>query len=193
MASRALRAWQTRSRTVLDELEAAHAVVGGARRARAFARQQINQAYVVLLASQFQRFCRDLYDEAADQLTSHPVHGPLNPILRNLLTTGRKLERGNANVGNIGADFEKLGIEFWDAVRNRTSANHDRQRKLDEMNGWRNAIAHQDFTRIGDGRTETVTIAQVRRWRSACNALAVEFDAVMRLYLQSLFGVAPWK
>lgn len=192
MASRALRGWQTRSRKVLDELEAAHAVVGGARRARAFARQQINQAYVVLLASQFQRFCRDLYNESADHLTNQPAHGPLNLILRNLLTTGNKLDRGNANVGNIGSDFEKLGVEFWDTVRNRARTNPDRQRKLDEMNNWRNAVAHQDFTRVGDGKKETVTITQVRAWRSACNALAVEFDEVMRVYLQSVFGVRPW-
>jgi len=64
MPSRALRNWQTRSRKVLDEVEAAHAVVGGGRGARGFARQQINQAYVVLLSSQFQRFCRELHDEA---------------------------------------------------------------------------------------------------------------------------------
>ncbi|HEX6745924.1 MAG TPA: HEPN domain-containing protein [Longimicrobium sp.] len=177
---------------MLDELEAAHAVVGGARRARAFARQQINQAYVVLLASQFQRFCRDLYNESADHLTNQPAHGPLNLILRNLLTTGNKLDRGNANVGNIGSDFEKLGVEFWDTVRNRARTNPDRQRKLDEMNNWRNAVAHQDFTRVGDGKKETVTITQVRAWRSACNALAVEFDEVMRVYLQSVFGVRPW-
>jgi len=192
MPSRALRAWQTRSRKVLDELEAAHAVVGGARRARTFARQQINQAYVVLLASQFQRFCRDLHDESVDHLTGQPVHGPLNMLVRNLLSEGRKLDRGNANAGNIGADFERLGVEFWDMVQKRRPVNRHRQRKLDELNGWRNAVAHQDFTRVGDGGTESITFTQVREWRSACNALAVEFDAVMRVYLGSVFGIPPW-
>jgi hypothetical protein len=193
MPSRALRAWQTRSRKVLDEIEAAHAVVGGARRARAFARQQINQAYVVVLASHFQLFCRDLHDEAADFLTSHAALQPVNRIFRNLLSAGRKLDRGNANVGNIGADFEKLGVEFWDEVRKRSSANGVRQRKLDELNVWRNAIAHQDFTRVGIGAQDRITLRRVRDWRSTCNALAMEFDVVMRLYLASVFGTAPWQ
>src|SRR5689334_5249240 len=97
MPSRALRNWQTRSRKVLDEVEAAHAVVGGGRGARAFARQQVNQAYVVLLSSQFQRFCRTLYEESIDHVVSRPEHAPLNFVLRELLTGGLKLDRGNAN------------------------------------------------------------------------------------------------
>ena len=58
MSSIALQVWQTRGRQALDEVEAAHAAVGGAGRGRRYTTQQINQAYVVLLCSQFQRFCR---------------------------------------------------------------------------------------------------------------------------------------
>jgi hypothetical protein len=192
MPSRALRNWQVRGRKVLDEVEAAHAVVGGGRGARAFARQQINQAYVVLLSSQFQRFCRDLYDESADHLISRPEHAPLNPILRGLLIRGRRLDRGNANPGNIGADFERLGVSFWNAVRAQSARNPVRQRRLEELNTWRNAIAHHDFRDPALQGGSRVSLAQVRRWRSACNALAVEFDRVMELYLCSFFGVAPW-
>lgn len=82
MSSRALRNWQTRSRKVLDEVEAAHAVVGGGRGARAFARQQINQAYVVLLSSQFQRFCRDLHSDAVDYLAAQPALAAVAPLLK---------------------------------------------------------------------------------------------------------------
>lgn len=192
MSSRALRNWQTRSRKVLDEVEAAHAVVGGGRGARAFARQQINQAYVVLLSSQFQRFCRDLYDESADHLISRPEHAPLNPVLRGLLIHGRRLDRGNPNPSNIGADFERLGVSFWDAVRGRSRQNPARQRRLEELNTWRNAIAHHDFRDPLLRGASHVRLAQVRRWRSACNALAVEFDRVMQLYLCSFFGADPW-
>jgi len=192
MVSLALRNWQTRSRKVLDEVEAAHASVGGRRGARAFARQQINQAYVVLLSSQFQRFCRDLYDESADYLISRPEHAPLNPLLRGLLIRGRRLDRGNPNPANIGADFERLGVSFWDAVRSRSRRNAVRQRRLEELNTWRNAVAHQDFRDAGLGGRDHVSLAQVRQWRSACNALAVEFDRVMELYLSGCSGDAPW-
>ena len=192
MPSRALRNWQTRSRKVLDEVEAAHAVVGGGRGARGFARQQINQAYVVLLSSQFQRFCRDLYDESADHLISRPEHAPLNSLLSGLLIRGRRLDRGNANPANIGADFERLGVNFWDAVRTRSRQNPVRQRRLEELNTWRNAIAHQDFRDPALAAKSRVSLEQVRRWRSACNALAVEFDRVMKLYLGRFFGSDPW-
>ena len=192
MGSRALRNWQTRSRKVLDEVEAAHTVVGGGRGARAFARQQINQAYVVLLSSQFQRFCRDLHDEAAEYLVSRPEHAPLNALVRELLTSGRKLARGNATPSNIGADFERLGISFWDEVRASDSRNATRQRRLEELNTWRNAIAHQDFTSPSLNGADQVSLAQVRRWRSACSTLAVEFDRVLRLFLRKFYGTDPW-
>jgi hypothetical protein len=192
MPSRALRNWQTRSRKVLDEVEAAHAVVGGGRGARGFARQQINQAYVVLLSSQFQRFCRDLYAEAVDCLGGRPEHEPLNSLLRGLLTRDRRLNRGNASPANIGADFERLGVSFWDSVRRRSVRNPVRQRRLEELNIWRNAIAHQDFSDPTFQGLERVSLAQVRVWRSACDALAVEFDRVIRLYLHEFFGTEPW-
>lgn len=192
MPSRALRNWQTRSRKVLDEVEAAHAVVGGGRGARGFARQQINQAYVVLLSSQFQRFCRELYDEAADHIVTGLKHEALDRLVRGLLTRGRKLDRGNASPANIGADFERLGVSFWEAVRRRNVRNLARQRRLEELNLWRNAIAHQDFADPAFGGVERVSLAQVRTWRSACDALAVEFERVMRLYLHTFFGTEPW-
>jgi hypothetical protein len=192
MSSRALRNWQTRSRKVLDEVEAAHAVVGGGRGARSFARQQINQAYVVLLSSQFQRFCRDLYDEAVDHVVGRPEHEPVNPMVRRLLTRGRRLDRGNASPANIGADFERLGVSLWELVRRRSHRNPDRQRRLEELNTWRNAIAHQDFSGSAFNGQERVSLAQVRKWRSACDALAVEFERVMRLYLRAFFGTDPW-
>ena len=49
-------------------MEAAHRSVGGTARGRRFATEQINHAYAVLLASQFQGFARDLHSECADRL-----------------------------------------------------------------------------------------------------------------------------
>jgi hypothetical protein len=192
MASRALRAWQTRSRTVLDELEAAHAVVGGARRARAFARQQILQAYVVLLASQFQRFCRDLYTEAVDHLLNQPAYTRLEPVLRASLTANRRLNAGNANPSNIGADYGRFGLRFWSVVQAADPRNEMRQRKLEELHRWRNAVAHADFSDPAFARRETLRVAEIRAWRRACAALAVDFDRVLGLHLRSITGTRPW-
>jgi hypothetical protein len=192
MPSRALRRWQTRSRKVLDEFEAAHALFGGAGVGRRFARQQIAQAYVVLLCSQFQRFCRELHAQAIEKMTDDPAHAPLNPILRRLLSTGRRLDVGNASPSMLGSDFGRLGLSFWDKVREQRPSNEARQQQLAELNRWRNAIAHQDFSNAEFEGASEVKIAQVRRWRRACEALAVEFDAVLRLYLSGVIGRPPW-
>src|SRR5437763_4095521 len=100
MPSNSLLQWRGGRATALDEIEAAHAAVGGTGRGRRYATQQINQAYVVLLSSQFQRFCRDLQSEAADELVRDIASSDLRDIFRSQLTTGRKLDVGNPNPGN---------------------------------------------------------------------------------------------
>lgn len=192
MPSIALQVWQTRGRQALDEVEAAHAAVGGAGRGRRYATQQINQAYVVLLCSQFQRFCRDLHSEGVDHLTSQPTLARLTGVLRASLVVGRKLNAGNANPGNIGADFARFGFTFWDEVNRRDRRNRMRHASLEELMRWRNAIAHQDFTDPALGGRDTLRLSEVRAWRSVCECLAVEFDRVFGLHLHSITGAVPW-
>lgn len=192
MPSRALRHWQTRSRKVLDEFEAAHALVGGTPAARRFARQQIAQAYVVLLCSQFQRFCRDLHSEATNYLVRQPSFAALAPLLRAALDTGRRLDLGNPNPSNLGADFSRFGFSLWPWMHQFDSRNAGRQRQLEELNRWRNAVAHQDFRNAALAGRDSVRIAEIRKWRRACSALAVDLDRVVGLHLQSLTGGRPW-
>ena len=192
MSSRALRNWQTRSRKVLDEVEAAHAVVGGGRGARGFARQQINQAYVVLLSSQFQRFCRDLHNEAADFLAAQAAYASLAPVLKASLSLGRRLDSGNPNPSNIGTDFNRFGVDVWALARQKNKRTVRRREKLEMLNRWRNAVAHQDFSNTALEGRETVRLSEIREWRGACDGLAVDFDGILRVYLKSLGGVVPW-
>ena len=56
MPSRAYRQWQHVRARDLDQLESAHTLLGGSARGRRYTTQQINRAYAVLLASQFQGF-----------------------------------------------------------------------------------------------------------------------------------------
>jgi len=191
MPSRALRNWQTRSRKVLDEVEAAHAVVGGGRGARGFARQQINQAYVVLLSSQFQRFCRDLHTDAADFLASHS-YAQLAPVLKASLSLGRRLDSGNPNPTTIASDFGRFGVDVWALARQQDARTLQRREKLEVLNRWRNAVAHQDFRNPHLQGRESVRLGEIRAWRAACDGLAVDFDAVLRIYLKTLAGVLPW-
>lgn len=193
MPSRSILAWKTRRLLALDELEAAHAAVGGAGPGRRTATQQLNQAYAVLLSSQFQGFCRDLHFEASEHLVSSLSPPQLRDVVRKQLVTGRKLDAGNPNPGNLGADFGRLGIELWPALHAFSARNVARRTALEALNTWRNAIAHQDFDPLRLGGRSTLGLEDVRRWRSACNGLAASLDAVVRAHLVSLVASPPWK
>src|SRR5262249_54578431 len=117
MPSQSYREWMTTRARALDEIEAAHASVGGTGRGRRYATQQINQAYAVLVASQFQGFCRDLHTESVARLMAF-----INPpaLVKHLVQAGftqnRQLDSKNAQPGSIGSDFGLLGIKFWQEV-----------------------------------------------------------------------------
>ena len=134
MPSKALRRWFKSQAVALDQMENAHASVGGKGRGRRYTTDQINQAYAVLLVSQFQGFCRDLHSESAEYLVDILEPPSLRPIVRAEFTRERKLDRGNANPGNLGADFGRLGIEFWDEVKKLSPRNSARNRSLEMLN-----------------------------------------------------------
>src|SRR5205823_5921323 len=105
MPSISYRRWRKTRGRALDEIAQAHAAVGGTARGRRYAMQQINHAYVVLLAAHFQGFCRDLHSECVDHILDVCAPpGPLRPLLRAEMTRGRQLDRGNAQPSSLGAD-----------------------------------------------------------------------------------------
>jgi hypothetical protein len=191
MSSTSLEKWFRERVVALDQVEAAHRSVGGSARGRRYATEQINHAYAVLLSSQFQGFCRDLQSESADFVAVNANPGLVRDILRTALTQGRRLDRGNPNPGNVGADFNRFGLVFWDSVRSADRRALVWQNRLEELNDWRNAIAHQDFASFAV-RGTALHLGQVQSWRRACNGLARTFDAVMRAHLHSLIGRSPW-
>jgi hypothetical protein len=189
--SAALDEWNTGRQVALDEIEDAHRSIGGTARGRRYATQQINQAYAVLLSSQFQGFCRGLHSECADFVVRIALPGGIQPALRALLVENRKLDKGNPNPGNIGSDFARFGLRFWDEVRNHDARTQSRLNRLQDLNDWRNAIAHQDFDPAVLGGI-TLRLQRVQDWRRACRGLAMSFDAVMAAFLDSIVGHRPW-
>jgi hypothetical protein len=187
-----LTTWSTTRKIALDEMEAAHRGVGGTGRGRRYATQQINQAYAILVSSHFQGYSRDLHSECVEHLVRSVAPGGYRITLRRLLTQDRKLDKGNPNPGNIGSDFATLGLSFWPTVLAVDSRNNARHQLLEELNVWRNAIAHQDFTSAKLLGKTTVTLQQARAWRSACASLAVCFDRVMYDHMLNLTGQVPW-
>src|SRR5262245_6790514 len=191
MPSISYQRWTTTRAKALDEIVRAHAAVGGTGRGRRYATQQVNHAYAVLLASQFQGFCRDLHSECIDFLVA-PMTPALRPLVQREFAWGRQLDRGNAQPSSLGADFGRLGILLWPAVVSHDPGNAARKVRLEMLNNWRNAIAHQDFDPTKLGGATTLRLSQVRRWRVACHKLARTFDEVMRRHIQDLTGSWPW-
>ena len=165
-------------------MEHAHRAVG--RRAGL----QLNQAYLVLLSSHFQLFCRDLHTETVDLLLREQSPSMLT-IVKAVLLQARKLDSGNPNAGNLGADFGRIGMTFWPDVKALHPINTRRHAALEQMMVWRNAIAHQDFTSAAarplNGST-AIRLGEVRRFRRACNGLAIAFDAAALRYIKTLVG-----
>lgn len=191
MPSAAYESWKTTRAAALDEVEAAHAAVGGTGPGRRHATRQLNRAYILLLAAEFQGFCRKLHDECAAIIASASPAGVRELVLENL-GFGRQLDRGNATPGSLGADFGWLGIKFWPELVRRDKKAVVWQRQLDELNGWRNAIAHDNFNPPRPGDTIGLRLDRVRRYRRACRRLARAFDSLLFDHLSARLGRSPW-
>jgi len=189
MPSRSLIFWNTIGARALDDIEGAHQAVRGPRRGRGHATDQINHAYALLLAGNFQRFCRDLHSEASDHIVGALPSPAMQDILRVNLLRDRKLDGQNAQPGSIGADFGRFGLKFWNAVDLHDHRTKQRRNSLEVLNQWRNAIAHQDFKGVG---VATLQLHTVRRWRAVCSALARSFDVVVHDHCLAVVGKAPW-
>ncbi len=191
MPSQALTGWRTTSSAALDQIEAAHAALGGSGPGRRYATEQLNHAYTVLLASQFQRFCRDLHTEAAQHVVTAATGVAVQNLFRTQMLLNRQLDRGNPNPGNLGSDFGRFDVKLWDALATHNGRNRRRQFDLEELNRWRNAIAHQDFNPVRMGAA-TLRLSTVRRWRGACNGLAGDMALVVGTHLRTILGVTSW-
>src|SRR5262245_589263 len=112
MPSNAWTRWNGERSVALDEIEGAHASVGGEGPGRRFATLHINYAYAALLSGHFQGFCRELHAECADHIVLAVPIG-LRAMLRDGLFWNRTLDRGNPHPGAIGTDFSRLSIDFW--------------------------------------------------------------------------------
>jgi hypothetical protein len=185
MPSPALTAWSTSSAGALSQLQA-HRAVGGARAL------QLHYAYVLLLCAHFQAYCRALHSDST-QLLVEASDPAIAAVLATNLSFGRQLDHGNAQPSALGADFSRLRLEFWAVVQAADTRNTARQRKLEELNDWRNAIGHHDIERHrAELNPPTVTIAACNTWRSALNGLAESFDRVLADHLERLLGTRPW-
>lgn len=184
----ALDSWNTSAAAALSQLEAAHRAVGGTAAGRRTNTLQLNYAFVLLLSAHFQAFCRDLHSQVTRAL-SEAMEPTVGVVLRVNLTFNRQLDSRNAQPGSLGADFGRFGLDFWPAVNGVDRRNRQRREKLDQLNEWRNAIAHHDIaSRRGSLTPREVTLDACKTWRSALNGLAMSSDRVLAAHLLTLVG-----
>jgi hypothetical protein len=177
----------------LDQIEAAHTLLGGSARGRRYTTQQINRAYAVLLASHFQGFARDLHTESVDFLVTVIPHPGFRVAMREELLWNRQLDTRNANQGTLAGDFHRLGIpHLWTRMDAVFVNNNLRRQSLDDLNTWRNAIAHQAFDPAVLGGTTMLHLGRVQRWRRGCHQLARSLDRILRAHIQAVTGSNPW-
>lgn len=191
MPSLSLQDWNTTRSAALDEMERAHRAIRREGAGWRAATQNVNQAYTVLLASHFQAFCRGLHDECIDLLVPATVAASARQAVRAVFLLNRRLDFGNANPGNIGADFARFDLVLWEEMERLHARTEGRQTHLDTLNRWRNAVAHQSLDPAVLGGT-VLRIQEIRIWRQACHHLAATMDEVMRRHLQALIGRPPW-
>src|SRR5437899_8480305 len=93
----------------------------------------------------------------------------------------------------LAVTFSRLGIpQFWGQMDAVFVNNRLRRQWLDDLNTWRNAIAHQAFDPAELGGTTNLRLATVQRWRRGCHKLARALNNVVRAHIQSVSGRGPW-
>jgi len=194
MRSRSLLRWRTDRMAQLDQIANAHASVEGSGPGRRYATQQVNHAYAMLLASQFQGFCRDLHSEAADVMGRSVRPNALRPLFVQRLTADRQLDRGNAQPGSIGADFGRFfASKFWDEVDHVDQAERVAQRhrapglrpgrKSGAAAGASPAVAH-DLRRPGDHIRHGAGEAAASAGR--CSTLVIQWSCELQRFQDTI-------
>ncbi len=192
MPSSSRRRWLDERGATLDHFERAFTAARTSGPGSRAVAQQLVQSYVLALSAQFQGFCRDLHLEAVQQLVSLIPVAPLAAVLRDDLILGRRLNAGNPNPGNLGADFGRLGLDLWGALTNHDNRAATDRRALESLNAWRNAIAHQDLDPRRLGWQTSLSVVTARRWRTTCDRLSRALDSIVRTHLVWLGVQAPW-
>lgn len=104
------------------------------------------------------------------------------------------MTKAGANAGNMGSDFQILGLALWPGLRaRRPNKVDDWNRAVEHLNTVRNGVAHSDKDRIAEAHAEEPLI--LRNWkrkRAILDKLAREMDALATEHVTALTGRAPW-
>lgn len=143
------------------------------------------RGFLLLLSAHFQGFCRDFYTECAQVLVLR-IRPTLQVLVQQQFTAHCSLDHGNPNIGNIKKDFNRFGFSL--NMASSDPANHTRLADLEQLNRWRNIVAHHG-TVPPEGLPDLIT---VQGWRTSCNGLATSLDEIMYNRLRKILHRQPW-
>ena len=144
MASQSLIRWRQSAVLRLERVEAARLAVGGRGAIGILAAEQIKHAYVVLLSSHFQGFCRDLHTEAVDCL--YPAVSPtsVQGIIKMPMTRTENWIVG-IQIQEISEAISIGSTLTWQEVVAPERPKRRPAKQLETLNQTEDAISHQDF------------------------------------------------
>ena len=151
----------------------------------------------MMLAGEFQGFCRDLHDEAVDFFVDTVApNSAVASILQFQLTLDRKLDTRNARPDTLKEDFVRLGIDVNKEINAENPLEGPKWwTGLSKLNKARNAIAHSNHAALDNLKQEGHPIDQptVLSWRGQLDGLAKTMDDVVATALDSVLGAGrPW-
>lgn len=201
--SPALVEWFGSRRANVDELIRAHAAIGnvgpgaGAGRPPKAGTEQINEALVLRVTTEFQGFVRDLLDLGAIKIIRGAGCAPaFQAQLITMSTRSRMIDRGNPHLDAIKEDLSRLGItgigNALVAKNNQHAADAAALKQLVEL---RNALAHNDSDKLAALGHQGVraTKGYATAARASCGRMARALDQVMWDHLLgALPATHPW-
>jgi hypothetical protein len=201
--SPALEEWRTSRLANIDELRRAHSLVGnagpgtGAGRPPKAGTQQLNEALVLRIVSEFQGFVRDLLDLATiKMIRGAGCSAQFQPQLISAATRDRMIDRGNPHLDAVATDVGRLGIG---QLRSQMQVKNNHHAldvpALKDLVELRNALAHDDQDKVLTLAKAGVrpTMGYVRASHSVLTRHARALDRVVWDYLVVLFPSAdPW-
>jgi hypothetical protein len=193
-----LARWLDVRRRTIEALAAVHAAVGAGREAG----RPVAQAYALRVVAEFQAFARELHGYGADRLvTLAEPRAVSRPALWQAATARRALDRGNADLGALERDFDRLGLDRLPRrirIANprwvgSAGSRGDRAFFADLLE-LRNSLAHGDERQLDRLRARGVadTVDWARSCLPALDRLAGALDLVLWQYLADIYGRDPW-
>jgi hypothetical protein len=187
MPSAALKEWQNDRIPRLQHIENQCAVALALVPPNAQLAEENLRGYVVLLSAHFQAFCRNLYTESAQAITSK-VRLRLRMLVEDQFTAHRSLDHGNPNFENLQRDFNRFDFELGPLLTGN-AANALQLQHLAILNQWRNVAAHQG-TKFPTGGP--LDLPSLQAWRQSCDGLAISLDSILYNQLRIILRRNPW-